>query len=172
MKAVRRVLAWATSGCVMTILIVPPWIPKPSLAAAPDFPITELRWWNWFPKDAWQSVQLTVPDQDTTLSAYGGELRRYDVHIAKMFEVTHYLCQQNIARRTLKGFDWSYEAANGNVYMGNFHISCRLALEVVTAYGLKRLEETVLHSLPINDNGDFIRKDDQPAVIGSMSPLR
>jgi hypothetical protein len=156
----------------MTILIVPPWIPKPSLAAAPDFPITELRWWNWFPKDAWQSVQLTVPDQDTTLSAYGGELRRYDVHIAKMFEVTHYLCQQNIARRTLKGFDWSYEAANGNVYMGNFHISCRLALEVVTAYGLKRLEETVLHSLPINDNGDFIRKDDQPAVIGSMSPLR
>ncbi|HEY9885432.1 MAG TPA: hypothetical protein V6C98_17645, partial [Thermosynechococcaceae cyanobacterium] len=31
---------------------------------------------------------FVVPDRDTTLSAYGGSLRRYDVHIAKMIEVT------------------------------------------------------------------------------------
>jgi hypothetical protein len=27
---------------------------------------------------------FVVPDRDTTLSAYGGSLRRYEVHIAKM----------------------------------------------------------------------------------------
>jgi hypothetical protein len=31
---------------------------------------------------------LQVPDADTTASAYGGDLRLYDVHIAKMVEVT------------------------------------------------------------------------------------
>ena len=31
---------------------------------------------------------FVVPDRDTTVSAYGGSLRRYDVHIAKMIEVT------------------------------------------------------------------------------------
>ena len=107
-----------------------------------------------------------MPDQDTTITAYGGKLRRYDVHIAKMFEVTHHLCQRNTTRRTLKGFDWGYEAANGNVYMGGFRISCRLALEVATAYGSNRSEETVLH-LPANDNGDFVRRKNGPAVIRS-----
>ncbi|MBW4693609.1 MAG: hypothetical protein KME27_17840 [Lyngbya sp. HA4199-MV5] len=32
--------------------------------------------------------RLWCPDRDTTVSAYGGSLRRYDVHTAKMIEVT------------------------------------------------------------------------------------
>ena len=35
---------------------------------------------------------LSVPDTDTTVSAYGGRLRLYDVHIAKLVEVTHNSC--------------------------------------------------------------------------------
>ncbi|MBW4472287.1 MAG: hypothetical protein KME45_18065 [Stenomitos rutilans HA7619-LM2] len=168
MKAVKRVLAWATSACAMTTLMVVPWAPKPSLAAAPDFSITELRWWNWFPSDPWQSIQFTVPDQDTTISAYGGELRRYDIHVAKMFEVTRYLCQRNIARRTLKGFDWHYEAANGNVDMGRFKITCRLAREIITAYGLGHIEQTEIN-LPFDENGQFMIANDRP-IIGVKKP--
>ncbi len=173
MKAVRRLVAWAASACAMTTLMVVPWTPKPSLAAAPDFPITELRWRNWYPNAPWQSIAITVPDQDTTVSAYGGELRRYDVHIAKMFEVTHFLCQQEHKpdqfewvkyilfsnysslnerlallhtflqnRLNEKGFEWSYRAANDNVDMGRFKISCQLASEIAEAYGLNKLRQT------------------------------
>ncbi|MBW4692138.1 MAG: hypothetical protein KME27_10255 [Lyngbya sp. HA4199-MV5] len=116
---------------------------------------------------------MTVPDQDTTVSAYGGALRRYDIHIAKMFEVTHYLCQQEHKPNQLewikytlfsdysspsgrlkllntflqnrlneKGFEWSYGAANDNVDMGRFKISCQLASEVAEAYGLDQARQT------------------------------
>lgn len=173
MKVVKRLVAWAASACAVTTLMVIPWTPKPSLAAAPDFPITELRWWNWYPNAPWQSIDITVPDQDTTVSAYGGELRRYDVHIAKMFEVTHFLCQQEHKpdqfewvkyilfsnysslnerlsllhtflqnRLNEKGFEWSYGAANDNVDMGRFKISCQLASEIAEAYGLNKLRQT------------------------------
>ena len=36
---------------------------------------------------------LVVPDSDVTRSAYGGKLKLYDAHVAKMFEVTQYLCK-------------------------------------------------------------------------------
>ncbi|XGV94253.1 MAG: hypothetical protein ACAF41_00010 (plasmid) [Leptolyngbya sp. BL-A-14] len=48
---------------------------------------------------------LTVPDNNTTRSAYGGRLRVYDVHIAKMFEVTYNLCQSGSIGG---GTSWSY----------------------------------------------------------------
>jgi len=114
---------------------------QPLPTSSPDFPITQLRLWNWdtTPEQPWQPITLTVPDQDTTRSAYGGMLRRYDVHVAKMFEVSHHYCQQNEA---VEGIRWDYEAANGNVYMGRFNISCDLAKEVITAYGPKRTELT------------------------------
>lgn len=114
----------------------------PSLTTSkPDFPTTQLRWWNL--NDAsvqpWQPIDFTVPDQDTTRSAYGGVLRRYDVHVAKIFEVSHYYCQQDEA---IEGFRWQYEAANGNVHMGQFDIGCQLAEDIATAYGLQRKEHT------------------------------
>lgn len=84
---------------------------------------------------------ITVPDQDTSLSAYGGRLRRYDVHIAKMFEVTDFLCQQRLVGGSI---DWSYQAGGGNIDMGKFTISCRLASDVATAYGLGHPELTTI----------------------------
>jgi hypothetical protein len=48
-------------------------------------------------------MQLTAPNRDTTQPAYGGKLRLYDVHLAKMFETSHFLCQQS---RGVSGYEW------------------------------------------------------------------
>jgi hypothetical protein len=109
--------------------------------ASTDFPVTEIRWWHQGSQTAWQTARLTVPDQDTSVSAYGGSLRRYDVHLAKMFEMTYHLCQQT---QNLKGIGWQYEAANGNANMGMFRIRCQTAKEIVSGYRLGRTETTRL----------------------------
>ncbi|WP_432813290.1 hypothetical protein [Pantanalinema sp. GBBB05] len=85
---------------------------------------------------------LTVPDTDTTRPAYGGRLRVYDVHIAKMFEVTHFMCASG---RLSPGTIWSYSAGGGSVNMGNFTISCKLANDIAIAYGLGQPEQTPIY---------------------------
>jgi hypothetical protein len=84
---------------------------------------------------------ITVPDSNTTRSAYGGRLRVYDVHIAKMFEVTYQMCQTGqLGGSTV----WTYAAGNGRIPMGNFTISCKLSSDIAIAYGLGRPERTVI----------------------------
>jgi hypothetical protein len=82
---------------------------------------------------------LGVPDADTTISAYGGKLRLYDVHIAKMIEVTHDSCTRG---RYTRPHPWTYTADRGKAKMGSFIISCTLANDLVTAYGLGKPEAT------------------------------
>jgi serine/threonine-protein kinase len=84
-------------------------------------------------------MQLTAPNRDTTQSAYGGKLRLYDVHLAKMFETSHFLCQQF---RSVSGYEWVYSAGNGSIPMGNFRIPCSLASEMSSTYGLGKPERT------------------------------
>lgn len=57
--------------------------------------------------------ELTVPDTQTTQSAYGSKLRRYDVHIAKMFEVTYRDCLEFGGDAGGRG--WYYYAGNGSI---------------------------------------------------------
>ncbi|BAS58101.1 hypothetical protein NIES2135_25140 [Leptolyngbya boryana NIES-2135] len=86
---------------------------------------------------------MKVSDNDTTRSAYGGGLRVYDVHIAKMFEVTYRVCTTG---RLSPGANWTYLAGNGSINMGNFYISCDLASDIAIAYGLGNPERTtILH---------------------------
>ena len=80
---------------------------------------------------------LMAQEEDTTLSAYGGRLRLYDVHIAKLFESTSYYCKNS---SSTKPYRWKYTAAGQP--MGEFHISCQLASDIVSAYGLGKPEET------------------------------
>lgn len=87
-------------------------------------------------------MQMVVPDTDTTQSAYGGTLRVYDVHIAKMFEVTNAWCQ---AGTVGGGISWTYWAGDGSIEMGQFSVSCQLAADVAIAYGLGNDEQTVIH---------------------------
>ena len=95
---------------------------------------------------------LDVPDADTTVSAYGGRLRLYDVHIAKMIEYTHYLCtcprragsspQENCS--SIKSYEWSYSADRRRTDMGDFTITCELAQSLVGTYGLEEPEVTTI----------------------------
>lgn len=85
---------------------------------------------------------ITVPDRNTTASAYGGRLRRYDVHIAKMFEVTHFMCRNHGWRGS---WLWVYRAGGGNINMGRFEVSCRLANDFAVAYGLGAPERTTIY---------------------------
>ncbi len=88
-------------------------------------------------------ASLQVPDRNTTVDA-GGGLRRYDVHIAKMFEITHHSCQEvhRDGGYEFNGYSWNYSANNGSIDMGRFLISCRLAQDIATAYGLGNSERT------------------------------
>jgi hypothetical protein len=84
---------------------------------------------------------LTVSETNTTKSAYGSELRLYDVHIAKMFEVTYADCQE-IPKA---GFRiWEYYAGNGKISMGSFRITCQLAGDIANTYGLGKPELTAI----------------------------
>ena len=86
---------------------------------------------------------FVVPDRDTTVSAYGGSLRRYDVHIAKMIEVTATVwCARS---PNYQGVYWNYEAENGNRFMGEYYISCTTARQITQAYGLGRPEKTFIY---------------------------
>jgi serine/threonine-protein kinase len=84
-----------------------------------------------------------VPNSDTTQSAYGGDLRLYDVHLAKMFEITHFECNQpGRGMPPNQRIMWRYEAGDGDIKMGAFDISCRLANQMAREYGLGRTETT------------------------------
>lgn len=87
------------------------------------------------------SADFVVPDTDTTRSAYGGRLRRYDVHVAKMFELTNYECE-NARDRTWSRILWRYEAGGGDINMGMFDISCNRAAGAGHAYGFGKPEAT------------------------------
>lgn len=82
-------------------------------------------------------AELIVPDYKTTVPA-GGGLHRYDVHMAKMFEVTHFECLNRQANRNWNGISWQYYAGNRDIDMGAFNISCNLARDIATAYGVPR----------------------------------
>ena len=87
---------------------------------------------------------LMAQEEDTTLSAYGGRLRLYDVHIAKLFESTSYYCKNTSSSNIYR---WKYTAAGQS--MGEFHISCQLASDIVAAYGLGKPEETKSMARPV-----------------------
>ncbi|QIR36774.1 hypothetical protein HCG51_08460 [Tolypothrix sp. PCC 7910] len=83
---------------------------------------------------------ITVPDNDVTLR-HIGRLRRYDLHIAKMFEVSAFMCDEGMVS---PGIDWHYYAGGGNIDMGTFRISCKLANDIVNAYKVRRPEPTAI----------------------------
>jgi hypothetical protein len=90
-----------------------------------------------------RSMTLVVPETDTSEPAQEGwRLRKYDLHIAKMFEVTHVWCEQEQSRR---GLSWNYKAASGDVDMGTFYASCQRAANFTSVYGLGWIEPTVIY---------------------------
>ncbi|MFM9267605.1 hypothetical protein [Tychonema sp. BBK16] len=84
-------------------------------------------------------LEIISPNRDTTQPIQGSRLRLYDVHVAKMFETTHFFCQKS---RGISGYEWVYSAGNGSIRMGNFKITCSLASEMASTYGLGKPERT------------------------------
>ncbi len=110
------------------------------LGLAQDFPITSIFSMGVGSAEHGGSGELIVPDTNTTTPAYGNDsrLRRYELHIAKMFEVTIWEC-----RGSREGFMfWQYKAGNGSVDMGGFEITCALADDIRQSYGVGRAEPT------------------------------
>lgn len=118
---------------------------------------------------------FVVPDKDTSVSAYGGALTRYDVHVAKMIEITHFQwCEQ---RPNYQGVFYNYDADNGKVFMGKLYISCAVAKNAVNTFGVGRPESTVIYdrdnastvSIPVLDlNGKKIPEFKQ--LVQSIRP--
>lgn len=112
-----------------------------SAIARPTVPITFILMYVGY-QDGLIGAEFKVPDTNTTVNA-GGGLRHYDVHIAKMFEITHFDCLQSRRNGSpINGHYWRYRAGNGEIDMGDFAMTCRLAQDLVTAYGLGASERT------------------------------
>ena len=113
---------------------------KPASAIAQvSFPVKDILYTG--ASDGIMDAEFTVPDRNTTTSANGGKLRRYDVHIAKMFELTDFECR-NQQQRNWNRIVWKYYAGNGNIDMGAFNISCDQARKIATTYGLGQSQLT------------------------------
>jgi hypothetical protein len=104
---------------------------------------------------------LDVPDAETTVSAYGGRLRLYDVHIAKLVEVTHNSCIRSHRADGLpeENYLWGYTSNQRRTNMGTFMITCELAQSLVNTYGLGKPEATT------------IRFEVSSAVMGSRTEM-
>lgn len=88
-------------------------------------------------------ASLIVPDTDTTHLAFGNQIRRYDVHIAKMIELSHYFhCAEPYANGVEKAVVWDYRADSGRIEMGTFRLRCTQVKEAIAIYGLGPLEPT------------------------------
>ena len=119
---------------------------------------------------------MTVPNRDLSQSAYGGKLRFYDVHLAKMFEMTYDDCQR-IKRRLPQGIEgrqWLYKPGNGDdsIPTEYFYITCSLADEIVETYGLGKAEETVVEAFVDHHPTKSIRNRSIPIldITGSKVP--
>jgi hypothetical protein len=135
-----------------------------SASAQNSFPITFIAVNIAGDNDGFNVGKFQVPDKNTTVSA-GEGLRRYDAHIAKMFEITHHECQDSNFK--YRGISWYYEADNGNIDMGKFNITCKLARDIAQAYGLGKAQATniiyyradnVVNIPTLNITGDKVNK--------------
>ncbi|MCT7949665.1 hypothetical protein NG798_07690 [Ancylothrix sp. C2] len=106
--------------------------------AGTEVPITSIRFVNPQKAGAARAI-IIVPEQDTTRRAYGGRLRMYDVHLAKMFEVANGYCRDG-----WNSVEWHYFAGNGKINMGKFFMDCKLVRDITFAYGTGTPEKTVI----------------------------
>lgn len=160
-KNLRKLL----KSTVLIISILTGYLVSTSVSAQNSFPITLILLdTGASDRNGFYGGVFKVPDKNTTVSA-GGGLRRYDAHIAKMFEVTHHECQNSDFN--YQGISWGYEADNGNVDMGRFDITCGLARDIAQAYGLGKTKptnilyyraENVENVSTLNITGDKVNK--------------
>ncbi|HEY9750996.1 MAG TPA: hypothetical protein V6C63_20100 [Allocoleopsis sp.] len=95
-------------------------------------------------------ASLSVPDRNNDRAAFNSELSLYDLHIAKMYEVTNALCDRRLTfpfNQPLQVFQWSYSA--NSFPIGQLQISCREAEDVMNTYGRAFLSESTAIRRPL-----------------------
>lgn len=96
-------------------------------------------------------IKMNIPVNDTTQPLGGGVIRYYDVAIAQAVAITHLIC------KSMDGGDvylFLTAGEQGQINMGKFSITCRLADDLVTAYGLG-VNENAMRPVK-NYYGDFV----------------
>lgn len=83
-----------------------------------------------------RSATLVTAGKNTTQKAENG-LRLYDLHIAKMLEVSNQYCQDRPKGYSLR---WNYLAEGGKIFMGEYQIPCRLARDTFKKFGARGVE--------------------------------
>lgn len=96
-------------------------------------------------------ASLSVPDRDNSRNSFDQELSLYDLHIAKMYEVTDALCQRRLTfpfNQPIQVFQWSYSA--NSIPIGQLQISCRDAEAAMNSYGRGFLSESTPIRRPLS----------------------
>jgi hypothetical protein len=96
-------------------------------------------------------ASFSVPNRDNNSAFFNSELSLYDLHIAKMYEVTDALCQRQFTfpfNQNVQVFQWAY-AAN-SFPIGQLQISCREAQDVFNTYGRAFLSESTVIRRPLS----------------------
>ncbi|EDZ92313.1 hypothetical protein AmaxDRAFT_4935 [Limnospira maxima CS-328] len=133
-------------GVSLTVTCSTLGILQEAIAQSTAVPITRIVFFP-SPEQEIRVADFVVPDRrPRETSAYGGQLSRYDVHIAKMFEITRHECLQSLSsgRRPLDIIIWRYYAGGGNIKMGAYSINCQEARRVANRYGLGQAEPTII----------------------------
>nr|WP_290228182.1 hypothetical protein [Trichocoleus desertorum] len=96
-------------------------------------------------------ANLSVPNRSNDRAFFDSELSLYDLHIAKMYEVTAALCQRRLTfpfNQSIQVFQWSYSA--NSIPIGQLQISCREAEDVANTYGRGFLSESTVIRRPLS----------------------
>ena len=96
-------------------------------------------------------ASFSVPNRSNDRAFFNSELSLYDLHIAKMYEVTDALCDRRLTfpfSQNIQTFQWSYSA--NSFPIGQLQISCREAEDVMNTHGRSFLPETTAIRRPLS----------------------
>lgn len=88
-----------------------------------------------------RTATFTVPN-DTVITPVENELRLYEVHLAKMIEVTENFCQDRDDDYLIY---WNYEAEGGKIFMGEYALSCQFARQTLENFGTSGTENLTIY---------------------------
>lgn len=88
-----------------------------------------------------RTATFSVPDKDTTKLVKDG-LRLYDIHLAKMIEVTNDFCKDQKSDYVVY---WNYEAEDGKIFMGKYSLTCQFAKDTLKKFGTSATEKVTIN---------------------------
>lgn len=88
-----------------------------------------------------RTATFQVPEK-TTVSVVKDGLRAYDLHVAKMIELTNNFCEDREPKYVIH---WNYTADGGKIFMGEYNLTCQFARDIFKKFGTTTPEMTTIH---------------------------